>query len=292
MTTPEAPSPSAAPATPMNAAEIRLAETSPIDAIKAYRNRTGCTLKQAKDAFDAAPSPSPGATRDPVSCSTCTQVNLGLCPIVSGAPDAACPDAAPSPGATTPLTADLDALERLMAAAWPAPWRAHTFEIDCPCPNGEHCGDSHSCEEVEAPEAYPASPEEPADEGDGQCVVQISVPGLESLARPTAEFIAAARNDLPAILAELRSLRRLRADEEGRDTAEVLEVFAAGVPRILSCGHHHDSQRVVLSRECVCGDSERGQDVTAGLWLLEKARAPLPDWRDATRGLNGSTEEG
>jgi hypothetical protein len=214
MTTPEAPSPSAAPATPMNAAEIRLAETSPIDAIKAYRNRTGCTLKQAKDAFDAAPSPSPGATRDPVSCSTCTQVNLGLCPIVSGAPDAACPDAAPSPGATTPLTADLDALERLMAAAWPAPWVPRSFEIDCPCPNGDDCGDSHSCEEVEAPEAYPASPEAPAPAGDGQCVVQISVPGLESLARPTAEFIAAARNDLPAIVAELRSLRRLRADEE------------------------------------------------------------------------------
>lgn len=107
---------------------------------------------------------------------------------------------------------DLDELERLMAGAWAAPWVARSFEIDCPCPNGEDCGDLHSCEEVEAPEAYPDSHEKPAKEGEGQCVVQISVPGLESLSRPTAEFIAAIRNAAPALIAELRA-RRAREGE-------------------------------------------------------------------------------
>jgi hypothetical protein len=92
-----------------------------------------------------------------------------------------------------------DLWDKLDALPWPAPWAAHTFEIDCPCPNGDHCGDTHDCAEVEAREAYPSSPEEPASPGRGQCVVQISTPGLETFSRPCAEFIAAARNELPAI---------------------------------------------------------------------------------------------
>ena len=81
--------------------------------------------------------------------------------------------------------------------AWKPPWAAHTFEIDCPCPNGEHCGETHTCEEVEAPEAYP----------DGQCVVQIDVPGLERFARPTAELIAEYRTAAPLLAAEVERLR-------------------------------------------------------------------------------------
>jgi len=51
------------------------------------------------------------------------------------------------------------------------------FEIDCPCPNGDDCGDSHDCVEVESREEYPASPEQPvldtvrralAEKGDGK----------------------------------------------------------------------------------------------------------------------------
>lgn len=101
----------------------------------------------------------------------------------------------------------LEELERLVAGAWEGPWVAHTFEIDCPCPNGEHCGDTHSCEQVEAPEAYPASHRHPAAPGEGQCVVQIHVPGLESLAGPNARFIAAARTAVPELIAEIRRLR-------------------------------------------------------------------------------------
>ena len=92
-----------------------------------------------------------------------------------------------------------DLWDKLDALPWPGPWVAHTFEIDCPCPNGEHCGDTHDCAEVEDRTAYPASPEKPAEPGHGQCVVQINTPGLETFAKPCAEFIAAARNELPAI---------------------------------------------------------------------------------------------
>jgi len=105
-----------------------------------------------------------------------------------------------------------DLWKKLDALPWPAPWVARTWEVDCPCPNGQHCGDTHSCEEVEAPEAYPASPEEPAPAGEGQCVVQISTPGLECFARPCAEFIAAARNELPEVRGRLARLEAVVAE--------------------------------------------------------------------------------
>ena len=104
---------------------------------------------------------------------------------------------------------DIDALSALEQAAFCAPWTAHTFEIDCPCPNGVHCGDSHTCEEVEAPQEYPHSPDDPAQTGDGQCVVQISVPGLETFAKRNAALIVATRNALPALLAEIRAAREV-----------------------------------------------------------------------------------
>ena len=140
---------------------------------------------------------------------------------------------------TTRLTDEQIAeLERLMAGAWPAPWVAHTFEIDCPCPNGEDCGDLHTCEQVEAPEAYPASPEDPAEPGDGQCVVQISVPGLESLAGPNAAFIARARNALPSLLAEVRAARA--SATTGRDWCRACrgsgEIPGPHAGRCTTCG--------------------------------------------------------
>jgi hypothetical protein len=90
----------------------------------------------------------------------------------------ACPDAAPSPGATTPLAADLDALERLAA------------------------------------EATPEEPELVLDEveTDDGSVAVVATPRQED-----AEFYEAARTGIPALIAALRSLRRLRADEEGRE---------------------------------------------------------------------------
>ena len=110
---------------------------------------------------------------------------------------------------------DLDAIEAALAdpCLWAAPWTAHTFEIDCPCPGGSSCGSMHTCVEVEAREEYPhGAPGEPAEEGDGQCVVQISVPGLERFAASTARAIALLRNHGPALVARLR-----RAEAE-RDT--------------------------------------------------------------------------
>lgn len=124
-------------------------------------------------------------------------------------------------------------LERLLTGAWPAPWVAHTFEIECPCPNGEDCGDLHTCEQIEAPEAYPASPEEPAPAGEGQCVVQIAVPGLESLAGPNAAFIAAARNALPALVSEVR---RLRSAPREAETPPMRKVATESLDRAIQAG--------------------------------------------------------
>ncbi|GMV18406.1 MAG: hypothetical protein AMXMBFR56_66300 [Polyangiaceae bacterium] len=97
---------------------------------------------------------------------------------------------------------------------WKAPWVARTFEIDCPCPNGEDCGDPHDCCEVEAPEEYP----------DGQCVVQIHVPGLETFARPTAELIAFYRTAAPQLAAECQRLRRALEDIAGYEVPTFGEV--------------------------------------------------------------------
>lgn len=108
---------------------------------------------------------------------------------------------------------DLDAIEAAVRAkgVWKAPWSAHEFEIDCPCPNGEHCGDTHSCVEVEAREEYPCgAPGEPAEEGQGQCVVQIDVPGLDLFAHPTAAAIVALRNNADGLLAAARELATLK----------------------------------------------------------------------------------
>jgi hypothetical protein len=160
-------------------------------------------------------------------------------------------------------------LERLMAAAWPAPWVAHTFEIDCPCPNGEHCGDTHSCEQVEAPEAYPASPEEPAAPGEGQCVVQISVPGLESLAGPTAAFIVAARNTLPSLLTE-----RARILSAGSALARAMESIIANDKTTYQ---HHEARR---SDGLTPREAEGG---TIFLTPKEIARAALTAWEEATK---------
>jgi hypothetical protein len=105
--------------------------------------------------------------------------------------------------------AELDELAALEAKAFCAPWVARSFEIECPCPNGQHCGDSHTCEEVNAPEEYPWSSDAPADpdaENAGQCIVQIDVPGLEDFAKANAALIAAMRNKLPALLSMARRL--------------------------------------------------------------------------------------
>ena len=107
---------------------------------------------------------------------------------------------------------DLTAIEAAVHAegVWKAPWTARTFEIECPCPDG--CGEPHTCEEVEALEEYPnGAPGEPADEGDGQCVIRIDVPGLEDFAGPTAAAIVALRNNADALIEAARERDRLRA---------------------------------------------------------------------------------
>ncbi len=62
---------------------------------------------------------------------------------------------------------------------WKRPWSLlDSFTIDC-----KHCGNEHALEEIESSEdEYPCA----------QTVAQISVPGLDTFARPTAEAMAEA----------------------------------------------------------------------------------------------------
>jgi hypothetical protein len=198
-----------------------------------------------------APPPSTGGEA-PVRCAH----GVAIC-MECAADDYASPRAqtgTPDEGVSEEQLANL---ERLIAGAWAAPWVAHTFEIDCPCPNGDDCGDTHTCEQVEAPEAYPASPEDPAPAGEGQCVVQISVPGLESLARPNAEFIVAARNALPALIAEVRRLRSAALRREERDARD------EGGP--CGCDAQVHLVRPGLARCTVCGKSWGSVDASRAL---------------------------
>jgi len=142
---------------------------------------------------------------------------------------------------TAPL--DLAALRRLCEGGFRRPWTMRRFEIDCPCPNGDDCGDSHDCVEVESREEYPASPEQPAEEGHGQCIVQISVPGLEEFAQANGELVVAAVNALPALLDRVE-----RAEREG---AELIRDAEA---RVQAMQHYLDEPGAALHSLCAwCG---------------------------------------
>jgi hypothetical protein len=130
---------------------------------------------------------------------------------------------------------DLDAIEAAVRAkgVWAAPWSARRFAIECPCPRGVHCGELHTCWEVEAREEYPhGAPGEPADEGDGQCVVQIEVPGLEDFAAPTAAAIVAMRNGIEGLLAAARERDALRARLASLPVAELVAYGRAREDRV------------------------------------------------------------
>jgi len=104
--------------------------------------------------------------------------------------------------------AELAELERMDRAAFRAPWTYESWEIDCPeIYGGDECGYEHNIATVIAPDEYPNDPNRP------QVVAQIDVPGIDVLAHRNGALIAAARNALPRLLAELR---RLRADVAGK----------------------------------------------------------------------------
>jgi hypothetical protein len=134
----------------------------------------------------------------------------------------------------TDKTLDLAELRRLCEdpETFRRPWTLHRFEIACPCPNGDDCGDTHDCVEVEALEEYPASPKEPAPEGQGQCVVQISIPGLERFAQANGGLIVAAVNALPALLDEVERLTR-----ENEALMRIAEAARQAVDVMVQCGY-------------------------------------------------------
>lgn len=107
---------------------------------------------------------------------------------------------------------DIEALSALEKAAFRAPWTYDDFEIDCPQidAGGDDCGYTHNVTRIESPEEYP----------DGQMIADIDVPGLEGFARANGELIVAMRNQLGAMLAELRAARNVASLSAVRALAE------------------------------------------------------------------------
>jgi hypothetical protein len=235
-----------------------------------------------------APSPSPGATP------RCAGTGLDVDPCIhdaghagphryraKGGFDYELGPFAPSPGATAPPAADLDALEALVAELPPGPWRPGRMDTE-----------SYDASEDGAPwkAVYRDDPDAPEHRG-----VRLPVTvarGYGNACRPVAAFLAAARNDLPALIAELRSLRRLRADEEGRDlvTCDVWRHGASShLPHVRNpeCINPvrapspslPDAPRVLTG--CQMRDTPETRELVAAAGQM--LRAPLPDGRDATR---------
>ena len=106
--------------------------------------------------------------------------------------------------------ADIDRLQRLMAAAWAGPWTHDTWTIVCDggeSSDGDSHGEDHAVETILSP-AYPGEQVVAQfDDTDCSSAARAHVPGLSEFARANAEFICAARNELPALLTELAGLR-------------------------------------------------------------------------------------
>lgn len=104
---------------------------------------------------------------------------------------------------------ELDAVLARAEAAFRAPWTYTRFEVVCDRHEYEDCaGDGlHDVVRVESPDEYPG----------GQVVADVlcEVPGLEGFAKANGEFIAAARTDVPALVAEVRRLRDALNDAVG-----------------------------------------------------------------------------
>lgn len=102
------------------------------------------------------------------------------------------------------MTLDLDKLQALADACFIGPWRAETWTVECD--HEDHCGDDHKVETV-------LSPDYPGEQVVAQVGEEIRTPGMECFARPHAEFIAACREAVPALIARVREqeelLRRL-----------------------------------------------------------------------------------
>jgi hypothetical protein len=214
-----------------------------------------------------APSPSPGATprceKPPSACE----------PFVGTEP---CDRCAPSPGATAPLT-DLGALEALAEAATPGEW------------------DWAPAHAVSAGRREALLSEARVFVVAGGTSRDLATVGIhrKDEADANARFIAAARAAVPALITELRSLRRLRADEEGRgatgarpytvricDQCMRLEGEMCHRPECVFCrrtmrevGEYLDA---LLIRPVI--DGVRMDAPSPSL-----PDAPLPDGRDATR---------
>lgn len=119
------------------------------------------------------------------------------------------------------MTLDLNELERLANACFVGPWKANTWEVECPdlyIDGG--CGDTHDVETLTAPKEYPQDEECPQviTQIDSTHGGKIEIVGLERFAKPHAAFIAAARTAVPELIARVRELeaenKKLRSDSQ------------------------------------------------------------------------------
>lgn len=101
---------------------------------------------------------------------------------------------------------ELSEIEARANAAFRAPWTYADFEVqcenadyDCPKCDGQ---EFFNVVRIESPEEYP----------DGQVVAD--VPGLKSFSEKNGEFIAHAREDVPALIAEVRRFRKWKIENQ------------------------------------------------------------------------------
>lgn len=93
-------------------------------------------------------------------------------------------------------------IEARAAACFRGPWTAETWEVECPLDDDECEIAEHDVETILAPDEYPSE----------QVVAQVDdrgrihTPGLAGFASAHARFIAAARTDVPDLVARIREL--------------------------------------------------------------------------------------
>lgn len=124
--------------------------------------------------------------------------------------------------ASAPVEAlDLDAIEARAAAATAGPWG--TDWESCGCEPGCYCGSWVRA--ITMPEPHGERPRD----GSGYADYQYDYTEVSEMTTATAEFIAAARTDVPALAAEVRRLQRI-VEAVGQRASEVVEaaMTAAG----------------------------------------------------------------
>src|SRR5262245_5590801 len=175
---------------------------------------------------------------------------------------------------------ELSKLEALAGAAFKGPWRYGRFTVECERHEYEDCpGEGrHDVVRVEAPHENPESREEPQAVADVLC----DVPGLERFAQANGEFIAAAREAVPRLVAALRAERA--AHETARTDLNQLRIDMQQISTEDERGHALIDEADGEEPDTTSADTlaDRVERLLAGRDAL---RAELAKVRDVARAL-------